>query len=334
MRILIFLCLFLGKVSASDPIQINPDQFQGEFTTEDGENLYIHMELIQDEKWRTYYHGTMELNPLFISLATQCYAIKESIKQIPSEKIFETLSAKFKLYGTDQTGYKPQELKGFLETLTANCSNDGARTERLVSNINLTDPGAAGGFITGSNFFASKRFVIYISASKDFPDRKKWFMDTETGEKIDMSYRFYSKPNLKRYIEEFSPVILSVTSKEFNEGSTHVFENRGIFKNPYWILQNKYKDLSMKLHGFVAAVSRKFFKTEWITVKPLGAMKKILINKMGPNIIRYQENGKVPLTQEITSLPFASESIPFDTMEKERFFIPTKDLEKFYFTNR
>ena len=73
--------------------------------------------------------------------------------------------------------------------------------------------------------------------------------------------------------------ILIVVGSDFS--NEEYFHNRGIFRNPYWILENKYAGLSMLLHGFSAVVAQEYFPSiKCMHVIPVGSMQSILCKEL------------------------------------------------------
>jgi len=86
----------------------------------------------------------------------------------------------------------------------------------------------------------------------------------------------FTEVNLKEFIHYYSDLIMSVGS-DFS--SSDHYHNRGIFRNPLSVIDNKHKGISMILHGFTAAVAQKFFpEKNYIKVSPIGSMQAIISN--------------------------------------------------------
>lgn len=81
---------------------------------------------------------------------------------------------------------------------------------------------------------------------------------------------------LKDFIHYYGDLIMTVGS-DFS--TTREYRNRGIFRNPMSVIENKHKGISMILHGFSAAVAQKFFPAkEIMCVTPIGSMQAIISN--------------------------------------------------------
>lgn len=86
-----------------------------------------------------------------------------------------------------------------------------------------------------------------------------------------------TEQKIKNYIETYGDILISVGS-DFSYAQEYL-HNRGIFRNPYWIIEDKYGGFSMLLHAMTGAVAEKFFQEKvGMLVQPLGGMQ-ILINK-------------------------------------------------------
>ncbi len=56
-------------------------------------------------------------------------------------------------------------------------------------------------------------------------------------------------------------------------------ENRGIFRNPFNVLDNTHKNISMNLHQFVCRVTQQHFpEVKVFRVRPLAHMGKLFLN--------------------------------------------------------
>lgn len=80
----------------------------------------------------------------------------------------------------------------------------------------------------------------------------------------------------KLLAEDFGSVIISVGTAEYPD--LPVYQNRSIFKNPYWIIKGGYDHLSMVLHSFTGRVAQEFWQDKiYLTIAPLPGMQKIIL---------------------------------------------------------
>lgn len=88
--------------------------------------------------------------------------------------------------------------------------------------------------------------------------------------------------SLKKFYEYFGDILMIVKSEVKPDADSYA--NRGIFKNPISFIEdgNKYPGLSMKLHGFSAAVVHHIFKNkQYMSVAPAPAMRSIIVKMPG-----------------------------------------------------
>ncbi|MBA2368301.1 MAG: hypothetical protein H0V82_04670 [Candidatus Protochlamydia sp.] len=154
----------------------------------------------------------------------------------------------------DATGFSYEEY----QTLTAKLIELKKKTNNKI--VNVVKANSAGSQFMRTNV---GNFIIYASNNKNFSMK-----DTEK-----------AKFNLKSYIEAYSNILISVGS-DFSSDKESV-HNRGIFRNPYWVTEEKYGGLSMLLFGMAGAVAEKFFpKKNQLRVKPLGSQQCILVKNL------------------------------------------------------
>ena len=109
-----------------------------------------------------------------------------------------------------------------------------------------------------------RRYITYITSDENF--------------NIENTPILEKCPNIKEYIEYYKDILIVVGSDFSNE---EYFHNRGIFRNPYWILEKKHAGLSMFLHGFSAVVAQEHFPSiKCMHVIPVGSMQSILCKEL------------------------------------------------------
>jgi len=94
--------------------------------------------------------------------------------------------------------------------------------------------------------------------------------------------------NIKNFEHDYGNILMSFHSewvpKENMTGyilNEHSYQNRGIFRNPVSIIENKHKGLAMLLHGFSASVAQIFFpEKKYLQVSPIGSMQYILFHSL------------------------------------------------------
>lgn len=154
-----------------------------------------------------------------------------------------------------------QEYLAFMEKV-----DQATRNNKKLPNVISGIEGGTAGFFPSSD---ENYYVVYASRKPvqgrfPFPKNLPSFI------------------SLKQYNEIYGDIIMSVGSRD-NPASNY-YVNRGIFKNPlsFIIDGNKYPGLSLKLHGFSAAVASHIFKNkDYMFVKPISSMTRVLLRVQG-----------------------------------------------------
>lgn len=127
-------------------------------------------------------------------------------------------------------------------------------------------------------------YIVYISKNPDFSIIK-----------ANEPFNKHLTVKVNEYIKTYRDILITCGS-DFRRPDS--FENRGISRNPYWVLEGKYAGLSMLLHGFTGAVAEKFFpEKQTMRVSPIGSMQVIIQQSLKPNEgYCIQQRKKVDIT--------------------------------------
>jgi hypothetical protein len=204
-----------------------------------GETIYYGMEVLDNEnipKWLNYAEHTREL--------TGERGLLVGLAQLSLDEVKEMDLQKF-------TGFNDLELASYMNII----EQVRQKNPELAKAIRGVGSGIAG-FVPGY-----QRFVAYISKQP-----------------ITGKFDFSNQPetqfvDVKTYNEIYKDILMSVG---VNNGSTHVFENRGIFRNPASFLSGGHKNMSLMLHGFTAAVMSEFYGAQYFIVTPVKSMHTLL----------------------------------------------------------
>jgi len=110
---------------------------------------------------------------------------------------------------------------------------------------------------------------------------------------------------LKNYIESYDDILISMGSNFSREDQE--FENRGIARNPFWVLNDKYAGFSMLLHGFTGMVAARFFpQKQSMVVHPLLSMLRIITKNLLPNEGYVEEKDKLTDLTSLVAFPVNS----------------------------
>jgi len=132
---------------------------------------------------------------------------------------------------------------------------------------------------------------------------------------------------LKNYIESYEDILISMGSNFSYEELE--FENRGIARNPYWVLKDKYAGFSMLLHGFTSMVAARFFpQKQSMVAHPLMSMLRIMTKNLLPNEGYVEEGGK---RTDLTSLDLSKRTSNAQNYNKH--VIAVSALQRIYRTS-
>ncbi len=250
-NLLSFEPLFSPVFSFEPICQITEGVYTAQCRLPTGETVYFGMENVMDseEKWHKWYtfkertHHMVNSNRGLISCASRCLKKPEHI-----QKAVE--SGK---YGTEE------EFARFLEQLKEReIYPDGKRFEALVG----ISAGVAG--LCSPDFMAyiSKKPVTgYITLPNDPPVK---------GDTIAFYRQDYDD-------------LLMVIGVSFNKSYPQIFINRGIFQNPFRLINGECPNIATRLHCFTGKVVRDFLNDEldtckmYMTVAPIPEMFDIMI---------------------------------------------------------
>lgn len=206
--------------------------YAGQGVAVSGEPVYFGMEKVTEEnrkKWQAYrdiaYNRmTLDSRGLMCGIALYCSPEKRthwSAQQI--EEVF---------------GFTAQEYEQYCDYLYEHGFDKNKKHKTLCIG------GGAVGFEPTTTYSS---YVAYASKSPVqgcFP----FFKDAE-----DRTI------TLNRFNEAYNDLLISVGSWNFDDNGDCRYINRGIFRNPKTIIDGGYTGLSLKLHGFTAAVAKKYF---------------------------------------------------------------------------
>lgn len=223
---------------------IQPGVF-GATILRNGETIYLRMELLTQENakgWAHYADSTFWMaNGRTGGVLTAFMRTAGTDKHPP----FDEAPATF--------GFTREEYAAFTEKVAERKKTDSKL-------IKLIEANGGGSNHIATGFIPSEvHYIVYASTNPNLSIR-------ETAD---------SDLKLAEYIRSYSDILITVGSHFTPE--TKSFHNRGIFRNPYWVLEGKYAGLSMLLHAMTGAVAKKFYpEMNMMHVKPLGSMQVII----------------------------------------------------------
>lgn len=309
------LCFGMEPASpyhASEVQKISDSLFESTVTTKNGETIYLRMEEVTDENfkhWRQYreesedYAGTREKFSLYGD------PWGEDIKYGLID-CYLANRPKYDATVQKRTGFDEEEYQEFLEK----CLNLSASRRK---GINLNSIGSHHFLLAYQLKKEGKHFVVYATTNPRFSI-------------LNIREREYY--DLKDYFDRFKEIILSVGCR-LSELEPRVFENRGIFRNPYWIINPGYGNISLVLHAMSAVVARKYFNKDVLRITPIPSMQNIISNGLKEkNGVCYNLEDKhwydtASFGADYGDFPKSEPNLDFATN-----FIYAQSLEELYFT--
>lgn len=252
--------------SITNPVLHSPGLF-GAALTRNGETIHLRMERLNEassKAWLEYAERTS-------------WVANNDSRGVLSNLLSMAGKSSYPDYATiqDVTGFTPEEFTQFSEKLLQLKAKRGAQ---IVETVKATSSGSN----HISTAYSHEKYIVYATTNPHF-----------SIEAIQIPSR-----TLKSYIEAYREILITVGS-DFSVTPTS-FHNRGIFRNPYWVIEEKYAGLSMLLHGLTGAVAQKFFP-EKITmeVMPIGSMQAILKKHLMPGeaYVTYRNGDTKDLTE-------------------------------------
>jgi hypothetical protein len=186
---------------------------------------------------------------------------------------------KLKVY-QHHSGLSEQEFKNLTSQFRTRGLHPQGKLAEAISDI----PGGINGFMIEPNLsgaFAPATYVAYIS--------KKPITGPLSLPKTEF--------NLKIFKEKYKDILMSVGVRL--DESKPLFENRGIFRNPFSVLEGGYSNTAIQLHKFTGKVMKECLNQTlggkeklYMSVSPLKNMKDILVKKIG--LERIKKGNEIP----------------------------------------
>ncbi|MES2345823.1 MAG: hypothetical protein V4494_07800 [Chlamydiota bacterium] len=256
------------NVGDYSPYQIQDGVFGATFE-KNGESLFLRMELLSRENgkcWSRFKSMSEKIaNPFGDGIFSELL-ISAGENNHPSYEEREEI-----------TGFTKEEYIAFTEKAI-----ELKKTNEKI--VKLISSNAVGSSYMHAYYHPlnKERYIVYISKNDKFSIQEAHI---HMGEEI----------NLKKYMESYGDILIAMGSDFSEEDSFH---NRGIFRNPYWVFEQKYAGLSMLLHGFSGVVAENYFLEKKIMkVSPVGSMQCIIQKNLfpGEGYIKNDDNEEIDL---------------------------------------
>lgn len=284
----------VDKKDVSQSVTISPVRevckgvYTAEGRTEKGENIYFGMELIDDtsrEIWRDYSTAAYNL----------CDGIlRRMVRFLDDENKLKDLQP--------HSGLSEEEFKNLTSQFRTRGLHPQGKLAEAISDI----PGGIVGFMIEPNLsgpFAPATYVAYIS--------KKPITGPLSLPKTES--------NLKIFKEKYKDILMSVGVRL--DDSKPLFENRGIFRNPFSVIEGGYSNIATQLHAFTGKVMKERInqilgdkEKLYMSVSPIHNMKELLVKKIG--LERIKTKNDIPEELRIIS----------SGLLEEQFLIQLEDL--------
>jgi hypothetical protein len=248
-----------------EPKQISENLFVGQQKNDNGESIYFRMELLTKENvayWRQYVDQSYCMaNTRGRGLLTY---IAMHIQQVDTSGITryyfdEPYDNKLK----ERVGFTEEEFQYFVMLF----GKQGFTKNNINKRKILESNSLGSSHICMSE--SGSQYIVYACKNPEFSILSTKLVTT--GKLL----------SLKEYMEQYSNILMCVGSDLSGESHYH---NRGIFRNPCNVLENTYKGIAMLLHGFSAAVVKKYFKNKSeMLVRPVSSMQYLICNTLNPD---------------------------------------------------
>lgn len=260
-----------------EPTELRPGVYIGEGRAKSGEKFYLRMERVDDSNypfWSSYLSATNKFCNSGKSLLGYLMNHIWVVDEIDGKKQF--------VYDNhrgvpDMVGMDAEEFQQLIDALGRGGYYKGGERKRRNA-LRQIDSGSKHLNInpSGSNY------VIFASRCRELST-------TDLASERDANAH---KISLKDYFRQYRDILMCVGSQFSSDGKS--FENRGIFRNPYSMIQKDYLGISMVLHVFTGAVVQKFFpeRTKMV-VRPVPSMQLIIFETLGRDDYTVAKQGDI-----------------------------------------
>lgn len=252
--------------------QVKEHVFKGKSFTSKGEVFYLHMELLtkeNEEAWTQYAHqAKLMTNGSECSLTGIGNKLKLGyvIDEITDEMkdIWRYDGKKNKNY-LPETGFSEQEFDELVQQLgtkgfqpfyyySQKCAGGKAKEKLLILGMNWV---GCGNMCTVAD--GTSRYIVYATKKPEFN-----ILDIPKSGSL----------TLKEFRTYYDNILMSVGS-DFSQKDS--FENRGIFRNPFNVVDETYNGIAMSLHAFAGAVAERYFpEKKSMVVSPIPIMQVLI----------------------------------------------------------
>lgn len=250
----------------TEPQKIADGVFIGEGRAKSGEKFFLKMEKVTRENkanWDQYLQATLRLVGSNRSLL-------KSLVRTTEKAVTEDGTTCFVNQHYDEVaplvGLSQEEFQEFIDLLGKRGFTSAPEDKGKRAALLDIDAGAGAVFL-GTD---EESYVIYATKTADF--------------QMPRAINHESTPqalSLKDYISRYGDLLMCVGS---NFSWKNGFHSRGIFRNPYNTIANTHKGIAMILHGFTAAVAKKYFPDKQsLFVKPITSMQYLICSSMQPD---------------------------------------------------
>tara|TARA_R110000868_G_scaffold291175_2_gene551562 strand:+ start:190 stop:1053 length:864 start_codon:yes stop_codon:yes gene_type:complete len=223
--------------------------------------VYLHLELLTDKNssaWKTYKSFAEKFAGPGDSLTASLPSHINVSQDADGHTHYVYSSDNHEM--PSNSGYTHSEFETFTQLLGKNGFHVKGDREFLLENNN---PECLAWY--SYNQYMPEKYIVYATT-------------TPTFNITDIPITKKNQFTIKLFLALYSDLIVTVGADFATPG---YIENRGIFRNPYHVIHNSYKGLSMTLHGFSAAVALKFFKNkQTLLIRPMDSMFKIIVKTL------------------------------------------------------
>lgn len=263
----------------------------------DNEPIYIRMELLTEDnenKWSDFARNTTKI-------AGQNIGVLSSLVYWAGREEYPTYDDI-----KESTGFTEKEFVAFTKKTVELKEKIKDKIVKIIKNTSV------GSNHMDTNAKSGGKYIVYATKNPNFSIQNT---DTPT--------------TLKQYFETYQDILIAVGSNFSEIQKKEIFENRGIFRNPYWVLEEKYSGLSMLLLEITGAFADQYFPEKTIMkVRPTGSMQSIIQKTLNPG--EGYIKGKGLLEDESCKVDITELKVSPDSGEGPIDYIKTSALVRIY----
>lgn len=149
----------------------------------------------------------------------------------------------------------------------------------------------------------AKESIRYFSAGRDgksFGENIAYISRSPIKTRMKLPLVTDRALSLQEVYDHYGDIIMTVWVTPRGDGSV-AYENRGIIRNPFSMLFDEYKGLSIKFHAFTGLVMEYYYGSLFLHVRPAPAMCELLLRAFDRTEIFYGDLSSPPQLGDFTN---------------------------------